>query len=120
MVSHGLKGVVGAIIAGSLVFSSTAAAASTTTSAQPVNPWAVLSAMSAGAPSAVMCGTAAAAAAAAQTPTGCVLPALDAAPPPVETAGAGISPWVLGLLALAGIVGVALALGHSGNGNSPA
>jgi hypothetical protein len=134
MVSSGLKGVFGACIAGSLMFSSTAALASAP--APQVDPWAVLTAMSGGAPAAAMCGSAAVAAAAAaatQAPGGCVLPVVDAppplpvasaAPPPpllAETAGAGISPLLLGLLAVAAGVGLYLAV-HSGShhANSPA
>jgi hypothetical protein len=132
MASFGLKGVIGAFVAGSLMLSSTAAMASTTTiPVSQVSPWAVLTAMSGGAPAAAMCG-AAAAAAAAQTPGGCVLPALDAAPPPpapepapvppVEAAGGGvgISPIILGLLAIAAGVGIYFAVRHHGHANSPA
>ena len=123
MASHGFRGVVGAFIGGSLMFSSAAAGAATTAVVPQVNPWAVLSAMSGGAPAAAMCG-AATAAAAAQTPGGCVLPVMDAVPPPpapvpppaplvAEAGGAGISPILLGLLALAAVVGAAVALsGH--------
>ena len=131
MASHGLKGVIGAFVAGSLMFSSTAAMASTTAPVQQVNPWAVLTAMSNGAPAAAMCG---AAAAAAQTPTGCVLPVLDVAPPPPAPApepvpvppveapagGLGISPLILGLLAIAAGVGIYFAVRHHGHANSPA
>ena len=135
MVSSGLKSVFGACIAGSLMFSSTAAMASAP--APQVDPWAVLTAMSGGAPAAAMCGSAAAVAAAAtatQAPGGCVLPVVDAVPPPpvasaapppppllAETAGAGISPLVLGLLAVAAGVGLYFAV-HSGghHANSPA
>jgi hypothetical protein len=132
MGSHGFRGVIGAFIAGSLIFSSSAAAAATTAIDQQVNPWAALTAMSGGAPAAAMCG-AAATAAALQGPTGCVLPIMDAVPPPpvagppppvpVEAAvpSAGISPLLLGLLALAVFVGAAVALsGHHHHGNSPA
>jgi hypothetical protein len=134
MVSSGLKSVFGTCIAGSLMFSSTAALASAP--APQVDPWAVLTAMSGGAPAAAMCGSTAAVAAAAaatQAPAGCVLPVVDAAPPPVasaappppplvaESAGAGISPLVLGLLAVAAGVGLYFAV-HSGghHANSPA
>jgi hypothetical protein len=135
MVSSGLKSVFGACIAGSLMFSSTAALASAP--APQVDPWAVLTAMSGGAPAAAMCGSAAAVAAAAaatQAPGGCVLPVVDAVPPPpvasaappppplvAESAGAGISPLVLGLLAVAAGVGLYFAV-HSGghHANSPA
>jgi hypothetical protein len=132
MARLGVKGVLGTFVAGSLMLSSTAAAASTVAATQQVNPWGVLTAMSGGAPAAAICGTAAAAAAA-QTPGGCVLPVVDAAPaaapaqapaplPPVEAAapGGGISPLVFGLLALAAGVGIYLAVHHTSHANSPA
>jgi hypothetical protein len=129
MASMGLKRVIGVFVAGSMMMSSTAAMATTATPTQQVDPWAVLSAMSSGAPAAAMCG-AAATAAAAQAPTGCVLPVMDAVPPPppqapppplpVAAEGGGISPLLLGLLALAAGVGIYLAVHNSGHGNSPA
>ena len=129
------KLVLGAFVAGSLVFSSTAAGASAP-QVQQADPWAVLAAMSGGAPAAAMCG-AAAAAAAAQTPGGCVLPVLDAPPPPpvpaagppppppplvpaASAAGIGISPLLISLVAIAAVVGVYLAVHNHGHGNSPA
>jgi hypothetical protein len=131
MASKGFKYVFGASVAGSLMFSSTAAMASAP-QIQQADPWAVLTAMSGGAPAAAMCG-AAAAAAAAQTPSGCVLPVLDAAPPPpvagpppppllapAASAGGGISPLIIGLLAVAAAVGIYLAVHNHGHGNSPA
>ena len=131
MASQEFRGVVGAFIAGSLIFSSTAAGASTATTVQQPDPWAVLSVMSGGAPAAAMCG-AAVAATAAQAPGGCVLPVVDVAPPPpapvpppaavpLEAAGGGlgVSPLILGLLAIAAAVGVALALSGHHHGNSP-
>jgi len=131
MASSAFEGMIGAFVAGSLMLSSTAAVAASPASAPQVSPWAVLAAMSGGAPAAAMCG-AAAAAAAAQTPTGCVLPAVDAPPPPPAAepaplapvpppaAGMGISPIILGLLAVAAGVGIYLAIHHHGDGNSPA
>jgi len=130
MASSAFKGMIGAFVAGSLMLSSTAAVAASPASAPQVSPWAVLAAMSGGAPAAAMCG-AAAAAAAAQTPTGCVLPAVDAPPPPPAAepaavpqvpppATGGFSPVILGLLALAAGVGIYLAIHHHGDGNSPA
>jgi hypothetical protein len=123
--------VFGASVAGSLMFSSIAAVPSAP-QIQQADPWAVLTAMSGGAPAAAMCG-AAAAAAAAQTPSGCVLPVLDAAPPPpvagpppppllapAASAGGGISPLIIGLLAVAAAVGIYLAVHNHGHGNSPA
>jgi hypothetical protein len=130
MARLGFKGVIGACIAGSLMLSSTAAAAASTTAAvQQVNPWGVLTAMSGGAPAAAICGSAAAAA---QAPgAGCVLPVVDAVPvpPPAPAAvapvepvatGGGISPLVLGLLALAAGVGIYLLVHHTNHANSPA
>jgi hypothetical protein len=130
MASYRLKSFLGAAVAGSLMFSSTAATASAPAPAPQVDPWAVLTAMSGGAPAAIMCG-AAAAAASAQAPGGCVLPVVDAAPPPPPQSvavaplpppppAAGISPLVLGLLAVAAAVGIYLAVHNSGRGNSPA
>ena len=112
---------IGALIAGSLIFSSTGAIAAAAPPATQPDPWAVLSVMSGGASAAAVCGAAAAAAAAAVQPAaGCVLPQVDVAPvpatappapipvPPVEapSGGFGISPLLLGLAAVA--VGVAL------------
>jgi len=114
--------IVAAMVASSLIVSSTGAVAATMTPAsavpQQVNPWATLSALSAGAPAAALCGgtaataAASAAATAAQGPApGCVLPVVDqvaAVPvptpvPAVEPVGGGfgISPLVLALGALA-------------------
>jgi hypothetical protein len=122
-----VNGLVGALIAESLMLGSTAAEASAPALASP-DPWAVLSVMSGGTPAAAMCG-AAVAAAATQSPTGCVLPALDAAPPPAQaapprsrpppisapSAGLGINPMLLGLLALAPGIGLYFAVHHHGN-----
>jgi hypothetical protein len=128
--------VTGLIIAGSLLFSSTAAVASATPAPtyQP-DPWAVLSVMSGGASAVAVCGAAAAAVAAQAPAGGCVLPQVDVAPaaaqtpppqpipvPPVEAyggGGLGISPLLLGLVAVAAGVGLFFALRHHGNGNSP-
>jgi len=113
MASYGSKGILGAVVAGSLVFCSTAATASAPVSAPAaqVDPWAVLTAMSGGA----------------QAPGGCVLPVVDAAPPPpppqtvaVAPPPVGINPLVLGLLAIAAGIGIYLAVHNSGRGNSPA
>lgn len=131
MAIHRLKGILGVVAAGSFMLSSTAAVASAPAPAQQVDPWAVLTAMSGGAPAAAMCGAAAAAAANAQAPAGCVLPVVDAPPPvpvteavpppppPVE-AGGGISPLLLGLLAIAAGIGIFLAVSNNGGANSPA
>jgi hypothetical protein len=132
------RGVIGALIAGSMIFSSTGAIAAVTPAPAPqADPWAVLSVMSGGASAVAVCGAAAAAAAAAQPAPGCVLPQVDVAPPPPTTAGAlpqqpipvppvepagaglGISPLLIGLAALAAGIGLYFALRHHGNGNSP-
>jgi hypothetical protein len=130
MAIHGSKGIVGALIAGSLLFSSSAAMAAPTQAPQ-ADPWAVLTAMSSGAPAAAMCGSAAAATTA-QAPGGCVLPVVDAPPPvaapapPVEpvvatSEGIGVSPILIGLLAVAVGVGIYFAVrGNNNHGNSPA
>lgn len=129
MTIQGVKGVVGALVAGSLLFSSSAAMAASTPAPQ-ADPWAVLTAMSGGAPAAAMCGSAAAASTA-QAPGGCVLPVVDAPPPPVAPAapvepvvaegGLGFSPILLGLLAVAAGVGIWLAVrGNNDHANSPA
>ncbi|MGZ2411035.1 hypothetical protein ACUXST_000432 [Sphingomonas sp. F9_3S_D5_B_2] len=88
MTSARVNRVVAAVIAGSMFFSSTGAVAATAQSAAPqqVSPWVALSALTAGAPAAALCGAAAAATAAQAPATGCVLPAVDA-PPPVADAG---------------------------------
>jgi hypothetical protein len=126
-----LRGILGVVAAGSFLLGSTAAVASTPAPAQQVDPWAVLTAMSNGAPAAAMCG-AAAAAATAQAPGGCVLPVVDAPPPPVQTteavppppppveAAGGFNPLWLALLAIAVGVGIFLAVDNNGGSNSPA
>ena len=128
MASRQLKGVCGAIVAGSLLLSSTAAVASAPAPVQQADPWAVLTAMSAGAPAAAMCGSAATAATT-QAPGGCVLPVTDAPPPPptetvpppvVTEGGASINPLFIALLAIAAGVAIFLAVNNSGNANSPA
>ena len=125
--------ILGVLVGGSLMFSSTAAVAATTAAPVPqVRPWVILTAMSGGAPTAAMCGAAAAAAAAAaQAPTGCVLPALDAVPPPpapqpvavapvaAPAGGLGISPLLLGLLAIAAGIGIFALLENGNRPNSP-
>ena len=133
MTGSAYKRVVGVFVAGSMLFGSTAAVASTQpVSATQVDPWAVLSVMSGGASAAAVCGAAAVAVAAPTPPAGCVLPAVDTPPPvaanpppqpipvpPVEAAGGGlgISPLLLGLLAVAAGVGLYFALrNHHHNG----
>jgi hypothetical protein len=132
------KGFVGLVIAGSMLVSSTGAVAATAAApAAQVNPWAALTAMSGGAPAAALCGAAVAAAAVQGPVTGCVLPALDAAPPvaqsappqpipvpPVEPAGAGIgfNPLLLALGALAAgaLIYFLVRKKHHNEPNSPA
>ena len=114
------RGVVGFLVAGSLVFTSTGAAAATTVSAAPqISPWATLAGLSGGAPAAALCGAAVTAAQA--SAPGCVLPVVDTPPPvaqnpppapipvpPVEAAGGGfgINPLYLALVAVAAGVGI--------------
>ena len=113
MAGKRLKGIVGVMVAGSMFASSTAAAAS-----QQISPWATLTVLTGGAPAAAVCG-AAAGVAAAQPTSGCVLPVMDTPPPvangpppppPVAplaaTAGYGITPLLLGLVAIAAAVGL--------------
>ncbi len=130
MVGRRLNGVFGAVVAGSLMLSSTAAIASAPAPAQ-LDPWAVLTAMSGGAPAAAMCGSAAAAATTAQAPGGCVLPVADAPPPPpvaetvpppplVATGGGEISPLFFALAAIAVGAGIYLLVSGNGHSNSPA
>jgi hypothetical protein len=104
---------VAAMVAGSLIVSSTGAVAATPSSAAPqaVNPWAALTALSAGAPAAALCGAAATAVAVQGAAPGCVLPVVDQPPPPPAPApvpavepmggGFGMSPWILALGAIA-------------------
>jgi hypothetical protein len=129
MVGRRMKNVLGAVVAGSLMLSSTAAIASVPAPAQ-VDPWAVLTAMSGGAPAAAICGSAAAAAANAQASGGCVLPVVDAPPPPlvvqtvpppvVATSGGEISPLFFALAAIAVGAGIYLLVSGNGHANSPA
>jgi hypothetical protein len=119
MASFRFKPTVALVVAGSMLVSSTGAVAATSSvSAQRVDPWAALSVMTQSAPAAALCGSAGTTAA--QPAGGCVLPAVDAPPPvaqtappaptpvpPVEPAGGGlgISPLWLALGAIA--IGVA-------------
>ena len=130
------RGAIGLAIAGSMIFSSTGAVAAASAPSTQPDPWAVLSVMSGGASAAAVCGIAAAAAVAAQPAAGCVLPQIDVPPPVAQTAppqpipvapvegpaaGVGISPLLLGLLALAGAVGLYFLLRHHHHHpNSPA
>jgi hypothetical protein len=143
--ASGFKCMCGVLIASSLFVSSTGAVAaanstpvSAPVSATQINPWIALSAMSGGASAAALCG-AAAVAAAAQTPGGCVLPVLDAAPPVAQTApppqpipvppvegpsglGLGVDPLLLalGVLAAGALVYFLVVRHHHNNSNSPA
>jgi hypothetical protein len=135
MIGRRLSGVFGAVVASSLMLSSTAAVAAAPAPAQ-LDPWAVLTAMSGGAPAAAMCGSSAAtatagtAAATAQGPGGCVLPVVDAPPPvpvaeavpppEVVTGGGGISPLFFALAAIAVGAGIYLLVSGNGHANSPA
>jgi len=130
------SGLIGAMIAGSMIFSSTGAIAASAPASTQYDPWAVLSAMSGGASAAAVCGVAAAAAVtAAQPAAGCVLPQVDVVPPPAQSAppqpipvppvegpaaGLGISPLLLGLAAIAAALGLYLLLHHNHHANSPA
>lgn len=126
MAGSGYRAGVGALIAASMVFSSTAATASAPSIAQP-DPWAALSVMSGGASAAAVCG-AAAAAAAAQPRVGCVLPQLGstplaagAPPPPYYTASS--TPPIPVLLVWAAVLGAMIYIltrHHRHHPNSPA
>ncbi len=119
----------GALVAFALITSSTGAVAASTPTSQPssISPLVALSALASDSSRIALCGAAAAAAAgaaAAQSAApGCVLPVVDAAPPPVVDAlppppvapppvaplaseGFGISPLLLGLVAVAAAVGL--------------
>lgn len=128
-----LKGFVGFMAAGAMLVSPTLASAEAMPASQSISPWATLTALSGGAPTAALCGAAAAAATAAQPAGGCVLPVMDAPPPPVATAappltavpiaeaGYGISPLLLGLVAIAGAAAIFFAVKNNGHhqANSP-
>lgn len=124
--------VVGVLVAGSLFVSSTGAvAASIPPASQSVSPWAVLAALSGGAPAAAICGGAASAAVQATT-SGCVLPVVDTPPPVAQNPppppvpvppiagpapGFGINPLYLGLLAVAAGAGLYFLLKKKNNDN---
>ena len=122
-----LKRTLGALVAGSLMFSSTAGASArpAPVATQQVNPWAALSALSVGAPAATIC--AGSAAAAAQARAGCVLPVMDVTPAPASAAVPanavrptfGLNPLALGLLALVAGIGIFLAVRDGDRGNTP-
>jgi hypothetical protein len=122
----------------SLLAAGPAAAATRAASAPAYSPWAALSAVASQGSSQALCGTAIAGAAAAAAQgaaaPGCVLPVVDAPPPPpvAETAplstpaavvaggGIGLLPLLLGLGALGGLAAVLLSNGNGrGLGMSP-
>src|SRR5438445_12142911 len=112
-----VRGVVGLLVAGSMVVCSTAAVAETSLPAPAqINPWATLTVLSGGAPAAAVCGAAAVAATAQAPATPCVLPVIDQPPPVAQnpppppvpiapvagpSAGLGIEPLYLALAAVA-------------------
>lgn len=123
---------VGVMVSGSLLVGSTAASATASVSApQQISPWATLTLLAGGAPAAAVCGAAATAAAAQTAPTGCVLPAVDVPPPapvasappppplPPPAAGYGVTPLLLGLVAIAAAVGFWFAVKGNGHNNAP-
>ena len=137
MAGSRFKAFVAALVAGSMVIGSTSAVAASSAApiavpATQIDPWVALTAMSGGATAAALCG-AATVAAAAQTPGGCVLPALDAAPvaqaapppqpipvPPVEgPSGLAFDPLLLALGALAAAALIYFLVRHH-HSNSPA
>ena len=107
-----------------LCLSSTGAIAAATPHQSSISPFVALSALGSDVSVAALCGSSAVAGAAAATqgtPQGCVLPAVDQAPPvAVETAppppvmmepapaygGAGVSPLLLALVGIAAAVGI--------------
>jgi hypothetical protein len=130
-----LKGFIGLMAAGGMLVTSTgAAAAGSATVAQQISPWATLTVLTGGAPAAAVCG-AAVAATAAQPTAGCVLPAMDAPPPPpapvadaappvpVEPVGFSVSPLLIGLVAIAAATALYFSVKdhhHGRHTNSPA
>jgi len=125
MVKVSFRQVIALSIAGSMLVSSTAAAAApVVVPTQQIDPWAALSVLSAGAPAAALCGSATATAAAAQPASGCVLPVVDAAPQPLPPPPPPPPPlpslWPA-LGAIAAIVGAYFLLnGHKSHPVSPA
>ena len=112
----------GAFAALALCASSTGALAASTPHPAAISPLIALSVLGSGVSATALCGTSAAAAGAAAvtpgSPTSCVLPAVDQAPPPatVETmplpaagepvGGAAVSPLLLALVGIAAAVGL--------------
>jgi hypothetical protein len=113
----GMKSLIGAAAAFALCFSPTMAHAATAAATPSLNPLVAVSVFGTPASAQAVCGNASGAAAAAgaaavaQGQTGCVLPAVDAPPPPVSAVppaepvsrGFGIAPILLGLLGLAAL-----------------
>lgn len=126
MAYMGLRSVIGASVAVGLLLSSAAAGASVPSIPQEIDPWAVLAAMSGGAPAATICSSAAVTAGAQRS--GCVLPVLDPPPPApappqlaAGTARVGIDPLLFGLMAIAADLELYLIVHGSGrHANSPA
>lgn len=114
MPSVRVNGVVAAVLAVSLFGSSTAAVAAgapSLTMAAPVqvSPWVALTGLTAGAPAAALCGTAATTAAAVQAPAGgCVLPAIDTPPPVADPGGPAVPPAGAAFPAVGAPVGVGI------------
>jgi hypothetical protein len=90
------KGVIVGLVASAMIVSSTAAAGATVqpSASQQLSPWAALTALTAGAPAATLCGAAVAATAGQVPATGCVLPAVDAPPPPAAMAEPAPAPAI--------------------------
>lgn len=126
-----MKSFVSAAAAFALCFSPTMAHAATAASAPSLNPLIAVSVFGTPASAQAVCGnasgaaTAAAAAAVAQGQAGCVLPAVDVAPPPVSqvppvqpvSRGFGIAPILLGLLGIAALA--ALIASSNDDSDSP-
>ena len=113
--------VVAMSIAGSMLVSSTAAiAAPVVAPTQQIDPWAALSVLSAGAPAAALCGSAATVSA--PPAGGCVLPVVDAPLPPTPPPPPPPPPSLWPALgAIAAIVGAYFLLnGHKSHPVSPA
>ena len=123
----GSKSFAGAAAAVALCFSPTMAAAATAAPGQSVSPLVAVSLFGTQASAQQVCNPAVAAAAAgavaAQGPTGCVLPAVDAPAPlppqaavaPIGSSGIGIAPVILGLLGIAALAALIASSGHNDN-----
>ena len=129
MAGKQLRRFVGIMVSGSLLVGSTAAAAAPSMP-QQISPWATLTVLSGGAPAVAICGAAATAAAQPAAAGGCVLPAVDVPPPvpvasapppplPPPAAGYGVTPLLLGLVAIAAAVGFWFAVKGGSHHNTP-